>query len=41
MRGFPETDFTSFMDWETLKIGPETAIVKEKEETEEIEDKPW
>jgi replicative DNA helicase len=41
MRGFPETDFTSFMDWECLKLGPDTAIIKEKEETEEAEDKPW
>lgn len=41
MRSFSETDFTSFMDWETLKIGPETVTVKEKEDSEEIEDKPW
>lgn len=42
MRSFSETDFTSYMDWETLKIGPDSAIVKEKEEQEEgIEDGPW
>lgn len=41
MRSFAETNFTSFMDWETLKIGPDTAIIKEKEAEEEMEDKPW
>lgn len=41
MRNFAEVNFTSHMDWETLKIGPESAIVKEKEETEDMEDKPW
>jgi replicative DNA helicase len=42
MRSFSETDFTSYMDWETLKIGPDSTTVKEKEEeSEDIEDKPW
>jgi replicative DNA helicase len=41
MRNFAEVNFTSHMDWETLKIGPESAIVKEKEETEDMEDKLW
>jgi len=40
MRSFAETDFTSYMDWETLKIGPESATIQEKKE-EEMEDKPW
>jgi replicative DNA helicase len=42
MRSFAETDFTSHMDWETLKIGPEAAIVPDREEAEEeAEDLPW
>lgn len=37
----PETNFTSFMDWDTLKIGPETAVLKSEESSEEeAEDKP-
>ena len=41
MRSFSETDFTSYMDWETLKIGPESTTIKEKDEAEEVEDTPW
>jgi replicative DNA helicase len=41
MRSFSETDFTSVMDWETLKIGPESTTIKEKDEEESVEDKPW
>lgn len=37
----PETDFISVMDWDTLKIGPETAVLQEKDEdAEDAEDKP-
>jgi len=40
-----ETNFTSSMDWDTLKIGPDSAVVKEKEEDEEekekAEDRNW
>lgn len=44
MRNGPPNDFTSYMDWPTLKIGPESALTpKEREElegeqTEEIHD---
>jgi len=42
MRNNAETNFISYMDWETLKIGPENAILKEKEEPEEeIDSSPW
>ena len=42
MRAYPETDFTSFMDWETLKIGPESAIVPSEDAVEEeVDDMPW
>lgn len=42
MRGGVETDFCSYIDWDTLKIGPETAVVHEKEEeAETAEDMPW
>lgn len=42
MRGYPETDFTSFMDWENLRIGPESAIVPSEDSVEEdAEDLPW
>jgi hypothetical protein len=44
MRRFAETNFTSAVDWETLKVGPDNAEVAEKEEAEEKEtanDKKW
>lgn len=43
MRNLDEVSFSSVMDWETLKMGPETAIIKEKEDSEDIEDgpSPW
>lgn len=41
MRSFSETNFTSHMDWETLKIGPDSAIVPEEAPEEEAEDLPW
>lgn len=37
-RNGPELDFTSYMDWDTLKIGPDSAIlVQEGEDGEESE----
>lgn len=41
MRAYPETDFTSHMDWETLRIGPESAIVPTEDATEDADDTPW
>ena len=35
-----ETHFTSTMDWETLKIGPQSAEISKKEESEEDGEKP-
>jgi len=41
MRSNDEVNFCSVMDWETLKLGPQTAIIKEKDEdAEEIADGP-
>ena len=40
-----ETNFTSSMDWDTLKIGPASAVVAEKDEEESekegMEDRSW
>ena len=33
MRNGEETDFTSTMDWTTLRIGPETGKVQTEEES--------
>tara|TARA_R110000772_G_scaffold66361_1_gene147877 strand:- start:72510 stop:73853 length:1344 start_codon:yes stop_codon:yes gene_type:complete len=39
MRGNDEVSFTSVMDWENFKLGPDTAIVKVKEEdSEDVDD---
>ena len=35
MRNGEETDFTSTMDWATLKIGPETGRIQTEEESDE------
>lgn len=35
MRSAEEQNFTSVMDWTSLKIGPSTAVIKKKEESEE------
>lgn len=36
-----ETNFTSAMDWDTLKIGPASAVIeKDEEEKESVNDKP-
>ena len=37
MRNAAEKSFTSTMDWETLKIGPETALTpQEKDESSHV-----
>lgn len=42
MRGQPETDFCSYIDWDTLRIGPENGVIKEEEEdVETADDTPW
>lgn len=44
--GNDEVTFTSKMDWETLRIGPETGVLPKKEKegaesNEQVEDLPW
>ena len=42
MRNSDETHFTSVMDWTSLRIGPETGVIKEEgASSEETDDLPW
>lgn len=41
MRNSEEVNFTSRMDWTSLRVGPESAVVEEVEVEDEEEDVPW
>ena len=38
MRSHRETDFTSVVDWETMRIGPESALIPSREPAKEDDD---
>jgi hypothetical protein len=41
MRNSEEVNFTSRMDWTSLRVGPESAVVEEVEVEDDEEDVPW